>query len=85
MHARYVALEMSGEQPRCPASRQQKAAVERLLSHLDEQRHSGTLFKTQTWVTCAEVAMNMAVDLRSFAPRRLHHIVVARHACASVG
>jgi len=83
MHARYLAFNRSIQKPACRSPPRQMAAVQRLLSHLDKQRDSGTLFNTQAWVTCAEVAMHMAVDLRSFAPKRLQHIVVARGVCAN--
>ena len=73
----------SSSPPSCRTSAPQLAAAHRLLQHLDAQRHTGTLFNTQAWVTCAEVAMRMAVDLRAFAPQRLHHAVVARRACVA--
>jgi hypothetical protein len=83
MHAHHRAQGSSSDEPSCRSSPQQQAAAQRLLAHLDSQRHTGTLFNTQAWVTCAEVAMRMAVDLRAFAPQRLHHAVVARRACVA--
>jgi len=84
MHTSHQARGGNISAPLCRASPSQKAAAQRLLLHLDAQRHSGTLFNTQAWVTCAEAAMRMAVDLRALSPRRMPHIVVARRVCALV-
>jgi hypothetical protein len=81
-HALHQEHGRDSREPACRSSPQQQAASQRLLSHLDSQRYSGTLFDTQAWVTCAEVAMRMTVDLRSFAPPRLHHVIVAQQVCA---
>jgi hypothetical protein len=84
MHAQHQARgRPTNEKPSCRSSPRQMEAVQRLLSHLDSQRHTGTLFNTQAWVTCAEAAMRIAVDLRVFAPKRLFHAVVARVVCVS--
>ena len=82
LHARHEAHGEGSRKPSCRSSPRQADAIQRLLLHLDSHRHTGTLFNTQAWVTCAEAALRMAVDLRAFAPKRLHHAVVARHVCA---
>jgi hypothetical protein len=81
MHASHETHGHRGSRPSCRSSPKQQAAVQRLLSYLDRQRHSGTLFNTQAWVTCAEAAMRITVELRLFSPKRLHHVVVAKHIC----
>ena len=75
---------ISSSAPSCRVSASQKTAAHHLLSHLDSQRHMGTLFNTQAWVACMEAAMRMTVDLRTLLPGRMPHIVVARHVCALV-
>ncbi len=84
MHARHQLQSPRRAKPSCRSSPRQMDAVQRLLSHLDNQRHTGTLFNTQSWVNCAEAAMRIAVDLRAFAPKRLYHAVVAQVACVPI-
>jgi hypothetical protein len=80
MHARHE-VHNGNKTPSCRSSQRQKDAVQHLLSHLDSQRHTGTLFNTQVWVTCVEAAMRIAVELRVFAPKRRFHAVVEGVVC----